>query len=71
VARAQEILRETMRRLDEGRPDAADCVRDLAATLPGAEFAPGVNALARALDDLDFEAAQQAARGLAAKLRAG
>ena len=71
VARAQEILRETTRRLDEGRPDAADCVRDLAATLPGTEFAPGVNALARALDDLDFEAAQQAARGLAAKLRAG
>ena len=71
VARAQDILRETTRRLAEGRPDAADCVRDLAATLPGTEFAPGVNALARALDDLDFEAAQQAARGLAAKLRAG
>jgi two-component system, sensor histidine kinase and response regulator len=71
VARAEEILRELAQRLDEGSPDAVDCARDLIATLPGAEFAAGLDALARALASLDFETAQQAARELAAKLAAG
>jgi signal transduction histidine kinase/DNA-binding response OmpR family regulator/HPt (histidine-containing phosphotransfer) domain-containing protein len=67
-ARAHAVLREMDRLLDESSPEAADRLRDLTAALPGAEFAAALDALSRALDELDFDAAQRAARELAAAL---
>jgi signal transduction histidine kinase/DNA-binding response OmpR family regulator/HPt (histidine-containing phosphotransfer) domain-containing protein len=68
--RAWAVLGELQPLLDECSPDAADRVDELAAALPGPAFASALEALERALDELDFEAAQQAARTLAAKLPA-
>jgi two-component system sensor histidine kinase/response regulator len=68
VERARRLLAEVDQLCEEASPEAADRLPDLQAALPGSAFAPGLAALARALDELDFDAARDAARAVTAAL---
>jgi HPt (histidine-containing phosphotransfer) domain-containing protein len=67
--RARRLLAELDQLCEEASPEAADRLPALGAALPGPAFAPVLAALARALDELDFDGARDAARAVAAALR--